>query len=115
MKKIFNEKQIGLGVELDLKEIFSKEDFAIDILELIHKNLNYEKNNFFPCDCSCIQNNLNITLLSNENSNSKVFRNFEYSLKTGFYPFDLVAGWYLEFLPNDYIFILIVVDQDCNK
>ena len=42
-------------------------------------------------------------------------RSFEYTLKTGFYPFDLVKEFYWEFFKLDYIYVIVIVDQVCKR
>lgn len=110
----------GFSFLIPMFLIDSSEKFALDLFEIIHEYLNKDKNKLFPCNCSCSNNKMYIWLLSEEKISKDIGlhlkdRSFEYSLEVGFFPFDLVKGFYLEFSKLNYIYVVVVVDEACGK
>jgi hypothetical protein len=110
--------QTSLMCELKMNEINSSEKFATMIYEDLFALLTLrEDKSLFSCDCSCNKNKfiIIITEESEENIDDNICKYmFEYSVETGFYPFDYVKNLYSKFLDKNYIYIYILaINRDC--
>jgi hypothetical protein len=106
-----NSVQSASMFDILLTDISSSEEFAIILLEEIHKSLN-EDNGLFSCNCSCKKNRLLIELTAEEITLDGNM--FEYSLESGFYPFNFVMNLYSKFSKKDFVFVYIrLMDRDC--
>jgi hypothetical protein len=112
------EIESGFIMGINMKYFNFTAEFAVHILAAIHIGLNEDKNKLFSCDCDYFHNStLNVELYSVEvlqDFGSKNY-SFEYSLKTGFFSFDLVKQFYSTFKKSQEILILVQVNQVCQE
>jgi hypothetical protein len=96
---------------INIKELSSDEEFTIVVLETIYNILYTEKDKLFPCNCTCIDNNIiEVYLYPEKISDSN---HFYYSLETGFYPSNMIKNYYSEIIDFESIYIGIQVNLTC--
>ena len=111
---MYNKKKLsGFIWSININGLYSGDELVVLVLEAIHRGLNDEKEALFPCNCDCvINNNLSIYLYMNDITDSEYF---EYSLKTGFFPANIVKEYYYKLNNPEKITVRIDVEQACQS
>ncbi len=111
------EIESGFIMSINMKYTNSSKEFALNILEAIYIGLNENKDKLFSCNNDCIDScTLVVELFSDKVINSFFEKySFKYSLKTGFYPFDLIEQFYPKFQVFQEVSILVQVNQICQE
>lgn len=110
---LYNNKiQSSIMIIVQLISTPSPEGFATFVLKEIHLSLVAERDGLFSCNCSCKKNRFLVGLCTEEILMEGNM--FEYSLETGYYPFDFVKNLFSKFLSCDSIYIYIeMLDRNC--
>jgi hypothetical protein len=99
-----------------MQKLNSKDQFSYLVLRLINRGMAEDKIKLFPCKCDCFNNKIDIQLFSEEATTEDLPHedySFNYSLKVGYFPFDLVKDFYSKISKLKTVSILINVNQIC--